>query len=237
MRIDEAKSGEDCLAKMEKHSYDLVFLDYRMPKMDGIETLERIRKQYPDAAPSTPIIALTACAVAGERERLLEVGFTDYASKPINVPELNDILLRYLPFEKVLSKSNAVKSAESSDDFVLPQAIYNISWLNPDEGIEYCGNGRLYLAALDKYADDIEEKAKRIKEYADKENWELFTITVHSLKSVSKAIGAERFSDRARELEIAAKEGEYQWVRDNVISFLEQYRSFFRDLQGAIQDP
>lgn len=203
--------------------------------MDGIETLDMIRKNYPDAALATPIIALTACAVAGERDRLLEAGFTDYASKPIRISELNEILLKYLPNEKVLYISDAEKLPDYSEDIELPRDLYDISWLNPKEGVEYCGSNRLYLAALAKYADSIGEKAKSMKACAVNDDWESFTITVHSLKSTSMSIGAEEFSDYVREFESAAKKGEHQWIRDNIIPFLELYRSFFWDLKSAIR--
>ncbi len=90
-----ASSGEECLEKLANEKFDLIFLDYMMPVMDGIETLKKAKenKLIPD---TTPVVALTADAVMGARERYMEAGFDDYLSKPVEVPQLEEILRKYL---------------------------------------------------------------------------------------------------------------------------------------------
>ena len=97
---DEAASGEEAIAQIRKNEYDIVFLDHMMPKMDGIETLKRLRKE--DWIPrGCVVIALTANATSGARERYLAAGFDDYLSKPIEVVQLEKKLEAWLPEEKV----------------------------------------------------------------------------------------------------------------------------------------
>ena len=91
--IDEALSGEECLNIIKNKEYDLIFMDYMMPDMDGIETLKNLKKIE---GFKTPVIALTADAVVGAREKFLKAGFDEYVSKPIIKESLNkaiDIVL------------------------------------------------------------------------------------------------------------------------------------------------
>lgn len=91
--IDEALSGEECLNIIKNKEYDLIFMDYMMPDMDGIETLKNLKKIEEF---KTPVIALTADAVVGAREKFLKAGFDEYVSKPIIKESLNkaiDIVL------------------------------------------------------------------------------------------------------------------------------------------------
>jgi CheY-like chemotaxis protein len=71
MHIDVATSGEECIEKFGKNQYNLVFLDYRMPQMNGIETLDELKKRYPEEFSKTPVISLTASAVSGDKEKML----------------------------------------------------------------------------------------------------------------------------------------------------------------------
>ena len=89
------------LAMTNKTQYDLILLDQRMPGMDGVETLKRIRTQEDGLNRETPVICLTADAVLNAREHYLQEGFTDYLSKPVEVAALESALIRHLPTEKV----------------------------------------------------------------------------------------------------------------------------------------
>jgi len=101
VQLEEAESGAECLQKTRDTAYDVILMDHMMPKMDGVETLKRLREQS-GANHLTPVIVLTANAVSGVREFYLEQGFDDYLSKPISATELEDLLLRFLPEELVL---------------------------------------------------------------------------------------------------------------------------------------
>jgi CheY-like chemotaxis protein len=89
-------SGEMAIKAVEKHDFDLILMDYMMPKMDGIEATHRIREQYP-AYKDIPIIAFTANAVEEARELLLKEGMDDFISKPVKGTELEALLLKWLP--------------------------------------------------------------------------------------------------------------------------------------------
>lgn len=100
IKIDLALSGRKALDMMAKNKYDLVFLDHMMPEMDGIETLRLLRDSRGINA-DTPVIALTANAIKGAEEEYLAEGFDSYLSKPVHGEDLEKMLLKYLPVDKI----------------------------------------------------------------------------------------------------------------------------------------
>lgn len=93
LNLDFAENGEIALQKVKEHKYDLVFMDIEMPVMSGLEATEAIRRDLGDSAP--PIVALTAHAMDGDRERFMEAGMADYLTKPIDIAALNAIIENY----------------------------------------------------------------------------------------------------------------------------------------------
>ena len=105
-KVDVATSGQECLNMLEKERYHVILLDHRMPEMDGVETLHRIRLLENDNQ-NTTVIALTANAVSGAKEYYLREGFQDYLTKPINGTKLEQTILKYLP-EEVLDTEEEI---------------------------------------------------------------------------------------------------------------------------------
>ncbi len=94
---DVAANGQLALEALSTASYDLVLMDCQMPVMDGYEATRRIRAEDPAVFdPSIPIIAMTANALPGDREKCLDAGMDDYIAKPIRVSTLTEVLRKYL---------------------------------------------------------------------------------------------------------------------------------------------
>ncbi len=100
-----ALSGKDCLRLLRDHDVDMIFLDYMMPEMNGIDTLEHIRKLPGSRYTSMPIIALTANVVSGAREMFLEAGFDDFMAKPISIDKMEKVLRKYLRRDLITAKN------------------------------------------------------------------------------------------------------------------------------------
>lgn len=90
---DRAEDGEEAIKKTEKQVYDLILMDIALPGMDGVDAATII-KQRPEYK-KVPVVALTAFAMKGDKERLLDAGFDDYISKPIDVPEFIRKIQKY----------------------------------------------------------------------------------------------------------------------------------------------
>ena len=106
IKVDTALSGRQCLEMASQITYDLIFMDHMMPEMDGIDTFAEMRKLDNSPNKNTPVIMLTANAITGVRERFLQEGFTDYLSKPVSGDKLENMILKYLPGEKLVISQN-----------------------------------------------------------------------------------------------------------------------------------
>ena len=113
IKPDICGSGVDTITEMKKNEYEILFLDHMMPEMDGIETLKYLKEM--DLVGNTRIIALTANAVVGAKEQYMEAGFDDYLSKPIDIPELEKMLRKYLP-EDIIEAPIDGRADEAPDD-------------------------------------------------------------------------------------------------------------------------
>ena len=111
--VDIASNGKEAFALVQTKKYSLVLMDIQMPEMDGFEATRRIRETSPEFA-NLPIIAMTAYAMSGDRERCLEAGMNDYLSKPLNVDELFNIIEKYSNVESSGWLNDEVKTKEES---------------------------------------------------------------------------------------------------------------------------
>jgi CheY-like chemotaxis protein len=100
--IDTATGGAQALTLCAGEKYDIIFLDQMMPEMDGTETLHRLKEMTDSPNADTPVIVLTANAIDGAAQEYLSEGFDDYVSKPATGEILENVLLKYLPEEKIL---------------------------------------------------------------------------------------------------------------------------------------
>lgn len=106
IQVDAVLSGEEALEKVKSNKYHIILLDHMMPVMDGMETLMRMREQDENVSRDATMIALTANAISGSRERYIAAGFADYLSKPIDALRYKEMIRKYLPVEIVHEKEN-----------------------------------------------------------------------------------------------------------------------------------
>lgn len=257
-------SGEETIERVREKTYDIIFLDHMMPKMDGIETLERLKAENL-IRPGTTVIALTANAVVGARERYLEAGFHDYLSKPMEVSELEEKLAKYLPAEKISyrrEEKEAKKEQKPSEkgkifEF-LPEAEFSPEdsaeekeggtkysddlfeklesmGIRTEEGMQYCAEDKdFYLDMLHEYVRTHKERADELTECYEEKSWRIYETAIHALKSTSKTIGAQELFEQARALEQAAEDGDIGFLEQNHGAFLEKYREMAEKLKAIL---
>ncbi len=231
LTVDEANSGEECLKMAEEQEYDIIFLDYRMPVMDGIETLKRL-KELPDSKNSNiPIVALTANAISGARERFIREGFDDYMTKPIDGERLEELLLMYLPDDKiqkseVVSLSHKIEEKGESGEQEGESAVRSQPVLDREQGIRNCGSEETYYKVLEAFQNDIKGKADIIRQALESRDLERYGITVHAIKSSSGIIGASTLAKLAEQLELAADQGDVRQIEDNTQALLDLYEGY-----------
>lgn len=227
-------SGEETIRLMREKKYDMVLLDHMMPKMDGIETLEILKKESL-VDEKTVVIALTANAVVGAKEQYLSAGFNDYLSKPIEIKELEKMLRKYLPGnpDDTIQKSSQAQETVISDD---PLEALSKLGLHTSEGISYCGGEEgFYFEIIGDYAKAAEKNAEKLTSLKDEDNLNDYRILVHSIKSASKTIGARELYKEAYELEKASGDGNKDYLNNNHDQFVEKYLKLAQNLKGIVR--
>ncbi|MGN0347504.1 MAG: histidine kinase N-terminal 7TM domain-containing protein [Lachnospiraceae bacterium] len=111
IQMDEAEDGAMAIDKLRTTKYDVVYMDHMMPVMDGIEALHHIREEH--LCDDTPIVMLSANAVTGAKEMYLSEGFADYLSKPILAGKLDELMIKYIPSEKLVMQETFFELQES----------------------------------------------------------------------------------------------------------------------------
>ena len=213
MNVDLCNSGKEAIEAVKAKRYDIVFMDHRMPDMDGVETTERIRamgsedRYYRDL----PIIALTANAVAGMKEMFLENGFDDFLTKPIDTVRLNSVLEKWIQKNKQTG-STIVNSKDTNKPDPLLSSI-EIEGVDINKGLLLSGGTtNYYFEILATFLDDWSMKTKEIIKSLETENLPLYTTYVHALKSAAANIGADKLSEAAYALEKAGRQGDLAFI-------------------------
>ena len=204
IKIDTASSGEEALILSAKNVYDIIFMDQRMPKMNGTETLQRIKKLPEKINFETPVICLTADAISGAKEKYISEGFNDYLTKPIVGETLEKILIAYLPADKVKFEAAENQEQEFVSDFEEDDIYKPVreAGINPEVGLKYCLNDeKFYMSVLSEYSQSAEEKISKLQKFFDAQDWENYSILIHSVKSTSRMIGAVELAEIAAGLE------------------------------------
>jgi len=233
---ESATSGEQAIELIQQNQYDLVFMDHRMPGMDGIETTKLIR----ELGINVPVIALTASVIAGAKEILLESGMNDYLSKPIIKNELNHMLKKWLPREKHLSlkvETIAPDKTEDENHKEFWEKIGQIEELSLLAGLNIVdGQRAVYERTLKLMTVEIEKCAKNLNEFLTENDMQNFCIEVHSIKGALANIGAGTLSSKARELEIASDQEDIAFCAANLSGFIERLNNLNHKLKEAFAE-
>jgi signal transduction histidine kinase/DNA-binding response OmpR family regulator/HPt (histidine-containing phosphotransfer) domain-containing protein len=226
LKVDTVTSGKEAIERIRsgKAGYDVIFMDHMMPEMDGIEATRIIRNEI--GAKQTPIVALTANAVAGNREMFLSSGFTDFISKPIDINQLDIVLNRWIrdrQSETVLkaAEKQDAERTEAGGAFSRGQIDEEGEWFlqHPVEGIDftaamilYGNSGAAYMPILKSFVSHTPPLLEKMDIHLESASPD-YTVEAHGLKGTCNAIGAILAAEAARELEFASKEGNFDLVR------------------------
>ncbi|MBO4396208.1 MAG: response regulator [Eubacterium sp.] len=253
VQIDTAKSGDEGLKLMKEKAYDVIFLDHMMPGKDGIQTLKELHESGEGPNMDVPVICLTANAISGAREMYIKAGFDNYLSKPIDSSRLEEMMVEYIPAEKVryvMSEEKVPEKRENTagqsdenirEDSGLTPTFMNKSNQQPDESsplyrpheginiagaIDGMGSEEAFRPILDIFYETIDETADEIEELYQDENWEDYTIQVHALKSSARIVGALDLGEEAFAMEMAGKNRDLDYIHENHEQLMEHYRHF-----------
>lgn len=199
--VTVAGNGKEGLQAVRKGGYDAVLMDVQMPVMDGYTATGEIRKLPPPVG-HVPIIAMTARAMKGEKERCIEAGMNDYVPKPIDERELLTALIRWIkPGERIVPQASPEKKPEAAID--LPERLPGLDIAAALSKLG--GNKGLYRKVVIEFRRKYRDSHNMLLQ-ADKEgDTELLERLGHTIKGLAGNMGASVLFDAARKIEYTAK--------------------------------
>ena len=206
-----AQNGLEAIEKVSQQIFNAVLMDIQMPGMDGYEATRRIRSDSRFSAKKLPIIAMTAHALSGEREKALQAGLNDYIAKPIDVAQLTNILLDWIAPEI------AVERVANEKIIHKPIYISHSGILNTEKALARLGNQQaIYLRLLKMLRENQAEIGQEIRSAIQQDDIEQAHRQAHTLKGIAASIGADELSEAARQLEVALAEGQSEGLEQKV---------------------
>jgi CheY-like chemotaxis protein/HPt (histidine-containing phosphotransfer) domain-containing protein len=256
-QVDIANNGQEALEAHKRTQYDLILMDCQMPEMDGFEATKAIRAQETAAIvspprPWLPIIALTANAMSGDRERCLAVGMDDYLSKPFTQEKLRAVLSQWLPQADksaqlqpmttqsseqeptgVIVPSGTTHLAEAPDPALItngetcildPVALKQIRALQRPDG------PNILQKVITSYLQDSSQLIDTIRNAIAQNDPPILYRAAHSLKSTSATVGATSLAGLCKELEALGR----AQTTDNAAALLSAIEKEYVQVQSAL---
>jgi PAS domain S-box-containing protein len=201
---DVANNGLEAIEALETIPYDLVFMDIQMPEMDGLDACRHIRnKQSSVLDHEVPIVAMTAHAMKGDREKCIEAGMSDYLSKPINLNALSKIIDKWI--EQVPEGKDAGNVTE--EEYEEPMIFDSHSFM---ENIMNDVTAARKIIGI--FLENAPHHLNELKEAVNKKEVESIIQNAHSLKGSSASVGGMALSDVSGKIETLAGSGEMDAV-------------------------
>ncbi len=225
MIVEIAENGQVALDKVKSSGvpskYNLVFMDLQMPVLDGIEATRSIRKlkDYKDL----PIVAMTADAMSGVREKVIAAGMNDMVTKPIDPDNVFGVMVKWIKADAITERSKkktVVKKKSVSNDTSIP----DIPGLDTKSAIKRLNNKeKLYLNILEKFFNNNQGFCKELRGLVNAEDFDKAKRVIHTFKGVTGSIGAESLHSKSKSVEKSIME------KDNEI-FISEIDKLERDL-------
>ncbi|MEL0168178.1 MAG: transporter substrate-binding domain-containing protein [Pseudomonadaceae bacterium] len=226
MTVDVAENGQVAVEKVRAGSYDLVLMDLQMPVMDGFEASRTIRadKQFD----TLPIVAMTANAMAGDKERCLAAGMQDHVAKPIDPMALYHALAQWVRPREGLGLAPPTDKQADAEEIALPE----ISGLDVAAGLARLGgNRKLYRDLIGRFGKDQAKAAAEIAEALKQDNLKLAERIAHTVKGVAGTLGAVTIQQAAQAIEHAIEQRALEQVHTELPAFAADIERVVRDIE------
>ncbi|MCR5673419.1 MAG: response regulator [Lachnospiraceae bacterium] len=230
IRIDDVESGFEALEMLDIKEYDLVLMDLRMPKMDGVETLEKIKEEYPSF--DTPVVVLTADIMNDVKEKMIESGFADFLAKPVSSEKLLGIVQEYIsekviPVEVKQEIGLTLARIDSYRTLLMPYGIDLGMALEFNAG----NTDEFFMRAslFDRYADET------IAAIENPESSDSYYLQVHSIKSIARGVGAYLLAQMAEADELRCDHEYSEKIRTVIADEYRRARMGLRILKKEVE--
>jgi PAS domain S-box-containing protein len=221
------ENGRQALEAFNPDTFDVVLMDVQMPELDGFEATREIRKLEAGSGSHMPIIAMTAYATEGDRERCLEAGMDDYVSKPISASKLFQAIEALVPAEAEEQASPSGGSAADGHQFVSLNAEGLIRSFENDQD--------LFQELVEIFLNDFPQMLSALRDSLESDDPKTFKRTAHSLKGMLRNFQAESAAETAFELEQIGERGKLDGADQIVDSLTGQLEEVSRKLKQVVK--
>ncbi len=204
-RAEVAANGLEVLEALQRQSFDVVLMDVQMPEMDGLEATRLIRQRF-DLSRQPHIIAMTAHALAEDREVCLAAGMDDYVAKPVRIEALTAVLSH----ARTLPAPVAPPQTLSADVVLSRHALDELRLLVGDQDTHVLNE------LIEGYINDLPKQAQALQQALAVEDWVALRRIAHTLKSSSAMFGALRLTSLCQTLEIIAVPGHFSEAQEKI---------------------
>ena len=215
-----ANNGTEALEACAQDDFDLILMDCHMPEMDGFEATMEIRKREQAARRKrVPIVALTANAMAQDREECLNAGMDDHLSKPFSMQTMQEMLERWVPRAKpARAKSGQAAAAASAQGPVIDRQVLDyLATLRTN------GKPELLARTINLYLVESPKLVQKLKQAAAANDAPELARSAHSLKSCSANVGARLLSRYCSDIEASARRDDTEEARKIVAKVEAEY--------------
>ncbi len=232
-----ADDGQDAVEKADPEQLALIFMDIQMPRMNGYEAVQKLREM----GFKIPIVAVTASALSGERERCMEVGFNDILVKPFKIPDIEKVLYRWIGIgTKTLRENQGKNTGSSSRDNKgehMPephtQPENNTVFDIKDVLDTFMGDREVVKSLIEKFIERSSEQIAAIRENINQKDFETGRRNAHTIKGSSLTLSARELGGAAAELERAFKEENPSKIEASYLPVEEAFERLKKELASS----
>jgi len=243
-----ADTGTKAVEAYEKESFDLIFMDCQMPEIDGFEATRIIRKNELEANHSNPgfkrvgIIALTANALIGDKEKCLEIGMDDYLSKPFTRVQLHEVMSRWIvddgetcDIPENSEEAEACTKSQISENGRIPAissylSVLDMKFIHEINKLQQPGAPSILEKIIDNYLETFPSNSKNLNQAVIANDFDNMRLVAHSMKSNSATLGATAMAKLFSEIEQLARKR----TTDGVAGFLSKVESDYIVVKNAL---
>ena len=222
---DAVANGREVLEALRNIPYDLVLMDVQMPEMDGLDATRSLRAGTDEVLNrSIPVIAMTARAMQGDREKCLEAGMNDYISKPVTPTTLSRVLERWRAHLSIVDETDALVTQQTHPENT---PIFNEASLLD----RLMGDRSLARVIIRGFLDDVPQQIATLEEFLEKCDDIGVERQAHSIRGAAAVVGGDSLVQMATEIEHAGHRGDLKKVGD----FVSELRNRFEQLEKAMK--
>jgi len=238
IKIEKANSGMEALKLTLDRAFDIIFMDHMMPGMDGIECFDRIKQQSYGKNKNTPVVMLTANALSGAKEEYEKEGFAGFLAKPVQMSELENMLIKLLPDDRILEHKAEETIGEAAKEETLPA----IEGVDTNYAIQHIGSVNGVIKVWQQFMSFYKEDEKELRSYysqiqenaKNSEALNSYRIKVHAMKTSANLLGSLSTYGMALSLEKAARSEKVSQIMDMTDYFLTEWHELGKAVEQAL---